>query len=58
MHYEKKSNGYEVLQSILEVRQVSFLYTPETFTSMIYSGMSFPLKVLWVVKKTSRSPPV
>ena len=24
MHYEKKSNGYEVLQSILEVRQVSF----------------------------------
>ena len=45
MHYEKKSNGYEVLQSILEVRQVSFLYTPETFTSMIYSGMSFPLKI-------------
>ena len=56
MHYEKKSNGYEVLQSILEVRQVSFLYTPETFTSMIYSGMSFPLKVLWVVKKKLLDP--
>ena len=45
---------YEVVldcsQSILELCQVHF-FVPKIFTSMIYSAMSFPLKVLWVVKK-------
>ena len=37
---------------IINLRSVpSSFFVPKIFTSMIYSAMSFPLKVLWVVKK-------